>query len=168
MYSVWFRRTSVRLLKFLKRKDGRPNFGVETILQKVQIIWTPFLHFNFKSFMYQNFSSFIRIKCILLDSGVRFSDYWNSYKLKRVYLISGENQFCKQSELFGPFFCISILKLSRTQILCHSLDFQVFRMIQRIFLSDFWHFYKLKRGGLISGGNQFCRKSELFGPPFGI
>ena len=31
-----------------------------------------------------------------------------------------------------------------------------------------WNFYKLKRGDLISGGNEFCRKSERIGPPFRI
>ena len=31
-----------------------------------------------------------------------------------------------------------------------------------------WNFYKLKRGDLISGGNEFCRKSERIGPPFCI
>ena len=31
--------------------------------------------------------------------------------------------------------------------------------------SESWNFYKLKRGDLISRGNQFCRMSELFGPP---
>ena len=33
--------------------------------------------------------------------------------------------------------------------------------------SDSWNFYKLKRGHLISGVNQFCR-SQLFAPPFCI
>ena len=80
----------------------------------------------------------------------------------------GRNQFWRTAELFCPPFCISILKLSRTQIFRHSLDFHVFCMIQRIFFSDFWNFYKLKRGDLISGGNQFRWKSQLFGSPFFI
>ena len=57
--------------------------------------------------------SFIRFQCILLDSGVPFSDFWNFYKLKRGDLISEENQFCRRSELFGPPFAISILKVLR-------------------------------------------------------
>ena len=32
--------------------------------------------------------------------------------------------------------------------------------------SESWNFYKLKRGDLISRGNQFCRMSELVGAPF--
>ena len=36
-----------------------------------------------------------------------------------------------------------------------------------VLFSEFLNFSKLKSGFLISGGNQFCRKSE-FGPPFSI
>ena len=35
----------------------------------------------------------------------------------------------------------------------------------RVLFSKSSNFYKLKSGNLISGGNQFSRKSELFGPP---
>ena len=35
-----------------------------------------------------------------------------------------------------------------------------------VLFSECWNFYKLKRGDLISGGNQFCRNCELFGPLF--
>ena len=35
----------------------------------------------------------------------------------------------------------------------------------RVLFSESWNFYKLKKGDLISGGKQFCRKSELFGHP---
>ena len=31
--------------------------------------------------------------------------------------------------------------------------------------SESWYFYKLKRRELISAGNQFFKRSELFGPP---
>ena len=34
--------------------------------------------------------------------------------------------------------------------------------------SDIWNFSKLRKGDLISSGNQFYRKSELFGPHFCI
>ena len=34
-----------------------------------------------------------------------------------------------------------------------------------VLFSEFSNFYKLKRGVLISVGNQFCRMSELFGSP---
>ena len=53
----------------------------------------------------------------------------------------------------------------------NSLSFIRFQWILydsgRLF-SGFSNFYKLKMGDLISGGNQFCRMSELFCPPICI
>ena len=137
MHSAWFRSTFLRALKFLQIKEGGPNFWGEPILQKVWIIWSPFPYFNFKSFMASNSLSFIRFQCILHDSGVLFSESWNFYKLKRGDLISWGNQFCRKSELFGPPFCISILKVLWTQILSHSLDFNAFCMIKEYFSQAF-------------------------------
>ena len=105
---------------FYKLKKGDLISGGEPILEKGLIIWSPFLYFNFKSFTDPNSSSFIRFQCILHDWGVLFSESLNFYKLKKGDLISGGNQFCRKSELFGPPFYISILKVLRTQILCHS------------------------------------------------
>ena len=106
-----FRRTFLRVLKFLEMKEGGPNFWGEPILQNVWIIWSPLLYFNFKSFLDPNSSPFISFQCILYDSGVLLSGFSNFYKLKRGDLISGGNQFCRMSELFGPPFSISILKV---------------------------------------------------------
>ena len=130
MHSAWFRSTFHRVLKFLQIKEGGPNFWEEPILQNVWIIWSPLLYFNFKSFMDPNSSSFIRFQCILHDSGVLFSKPRNFNKFKRGDLISGGNQFCRKSKLFGPPFCISILKVLGMQIICHSLDFKAFCMVQ--------------------------------------
>ena len=47
--------------------------------------------------------------------------------------MSGGDQFCRKSQLFGPHLCISILKVLRTQILRHSLDIYAFCMIQEYF-----------------------------------
>ena len=102
-------------------------------MQKVWIIWSPLLYSNFKSFMDKNSSSFIRTQCILHDWGVLFSESWNFYKLKRGDLISGGNQFCRKSELFGRPFFISILKVLCTQIHHHSLDLNLFCMIEEYF-----------------------------------
>ena len=133
MHSAWFRSTFLRVLKFLQIKEGGPNFWGEPILQKVWIIWSPLLYLNFKSFVDPDSSSFIRFQCILHDSGVLFSESWNFYKLKTGDLISRGNQFYRKSELFGSPFCISILKVLWTQILCHSLDFNAFCMIPYYF-----------------------------------
>ena len=133
MYSAWFRSTFLRVLKFVQIKEGGPNFWGEPILQNVWIIWSPLLYFNFKSFLDPNSSSFIRFQSILHEWGRLFSESWNFYKLKRGDLISGRNQFCRMSELFGPPFCISILKVLLTQILCRSLHFSPFCMNQEGF-----------------------------------
>ena len=60
----------------------------EPILRNGWIIWPSLLYFKFKSFKDPNSSSFIRFECILHDSGVTFSDFWNFYKLKSGHLIS--------------------------------------------------------------------------------
>ena len=122
------RKAFVRLLKILQIKEGGPNFWKELIFQNVRINWSPHLYFNFKTSLDPNFWPFIRFQCILYDSGVVLSWSSNFYKLKRADLTSGGNQFCRISEFFGPPFCISILKVLWTQILCHSLDFSPFCM----------------------------------------
>ena len=133
MHSAWFRSTFRRVLKFLQIKEVGPNFWVEPILQKVWIICSPILYFNFKSFMHPNFSSFIRFQCILHDSGVPFPESSNFDKLKRSDPVSGGNQIWRNSELFIPTFCILILKVLRTEIFHHPLDFNAFSMIQEYF-----------------------------------
>ena len=130
MHSPWWRNTFLRVLKVLQVKELGPDFCVEPIWQRVWIIWSPLLYFNFKSFMDPNSLSFIRSQRILHEWVVLFSEFWNFYKLKRRDVISRGNQFCRKSQLFGPPFCISILKNLRTQIFCHLLDFNAFCMIQ--------------------------------------
>ena len=133
MHSPSLSSTFLTVWKFLQIKEGGRHFWGEPILQKVWIIWSPLLYFNFKVFMDPNSSSFIRSQCILHHRGVLFSESWNFYKLKRGDVISGGNQFWRKSELFGPPFCISILKNLWTQIHCDSLDFNAFCMIQEYF-----------------------------------
>ena len=167
MHSAWLRITFRRVLKFLEIKERGPNFLPEPILQKVWITWSPLLDFNFKSLMYTISLLFIRFQYILHDEGVLFAESQNFYKLKSGDLISWGNQFCRKSEWFGTTFCISISKALWTQIHSHSLGFNAFCIIQQYFFQS-WSFYKLKSVDLISGWNQFSRKSELFGPPFCI
>ena len=117
---------------FYKLKRGRLISGGNQFCRKSEFR-SLHLYFNFKSLMDPNSLSFIRFQCILYDSGVPFSEPRNFYKFKRGDLISGGNQFCRKSELFGPPFCISNLKVFKTQILLHSLDFNVFCMILEYF-----------------------------------
>ena len=133
IHFVWFRSTSVRVFKFVSIKEGGSNFWEEPVLQNVWIIWSHLLYFNFKSFPDPSSSWFIRFQSVLYDSGVLLSGFSNFYKLKRGDLISVGNQFFRMSELFGPPSCISILKVFQTQILFHSLYFNVFSMIQEYF-----------------------------------
>ena len=133
MHSAWFSSTFFRVLKFLQIKQGGLNFWAQPIFQKVRIIWSPLLYFNFKSFMDANFLSFIRFQCIFYNSGVLFSEFWNFYILKRGDLISAGNQFCRKSELFGLPFCIWILKDLWTRIHRHSLALNAFCMIEEYF-----------------------------------
>ena len=133
MHSGWWSSTFLTVLKFLRVKEGRHNFWVNPILQKVWIIWSFLLYFKFKSFMEKISSSLIRSQCILDDGGVLFSESSNFYKLKKGYLISWGNQFCWKSELFGPPFCISILKVFWTQIHRLPLHLNAFFMTEEHF-----------------------------------
>ena len=111
MHSARWRNTFLRVLKFLQVKEGGPDFWGKRILQKVSIISSPVLYFNFRKFKDPNFFSLIRFQCILYDSVVHFWESWNFYKLKSGDLVSWGNQFCRKSQLFGPPFCSSILKV---------------------------------------------------------
>ena len=137
MHFVWFRSTSLRVFKFLQIKEGGPNFWGEPILQNVWIIWSPLLFFNFKSFLDTNSLPFIKFQFIFHESGRLFSESWNFYRLRRGDLISAGNQFWRMSDLFGPLFCISILKVLYTQILPHLLAFNALCMIQEYFSQGF-------------------------------
>ena len=103
----------------------------------------------------------IKFQCILYDSEDVFSCFSNFYELKRRDLVSGGNQFCRTAELFSPLFCISVLKVSRTQVLFNLLDFNAFSMIQEEVFSDFWNFYKLRRGDLICWGERILQNGWL-------
>ena len=120
-------------LQFLHIKEGGSNISGEPIMKNVWIIWSLLLYFNFKIFLDPNYTSFITLKCILHDSGEIFPESWNFYISRREDLISGVNQLWKMSELFGPSFCISILKVLWTHVLHHSLDFNALCMIQEYF-----------------------------------
>ena len=132
MHSSWFRSTFLGVFKYLQIKGWGPNFCMQPILQKIWIIWSPLLYFIFKGFMDPNSWTFTRSEWILRDWGVLFSNSWNVYKLKSGGgLISGANQLCRKSALFGSAFCISILKVLLTQILLHSLDLNAFCMMEK-------------------------------------
>ena len=127
-------------------KEGESNFCREPILQNVWIIWSPFLYFNFKSFVDPNSLQFISFQCILYDSGVLLSGFSNLYKVKMGNLISVGSQFCRISELFGPpslFQFKSFLDPNSSPF----ISFQCILYDSGVLFSGFSNLYKLKRGG---------------------
>ena len=95
-------------------------FGLPFYISILKGLWTQFLR---RSLDFNRF-------CMIQEY---FSGVLNFCKFKSGDLISLErgNQFCSKSELSGPAFFISILKISTTHILCHLLDFNLFCMIQK-------------------------------------
>ena len=118
--------------------------------------------------MDKNSLSFIRFQCILHDSGVLFGVTLNFYKLKRGNLISGGTQFCGKSEFFCPPLLYFNFKSFMDPISWSFIRFQCILDDSGVPSSESSNVQKLKRGNLIFGGNQFCRRSELFGHPFCI
>ena len=137
---------------------GGPNFWGEPILQRVWIIWSPLLYFNFKTFMEPNSSSLIRFQCILHDSGVVFSESWNFYKLKReepnlqkVWIIWSPLLYFNFKSFMEP----NSSSFMRVQCILHD---------SRVPFSESWNFSKLKRGDLISGGTNFAESLNYLVP----
>ena len=167
MHSAWFRSTFFRVLKFLQMKEEGPNFWWQPILQKVWIIWSPLLHFNFKSFKYRISSSFISFESILHDSGVLSSESSNFYKLKKGNVISGGTNFaeCLNYLVVLLYFNFkSFIDPNSSSF----IKFQCFLHDSGALFSESSNFYKLKKGDLVSGENQICTECQLFGLPFSI
>ena len=160
MSSPWFWGTSLRVLQFLQVKEWGPIFWGEPILQKVWIIWSRLLYCIFKGFIDPNSSTFIRFQCILHEWGVLFSWSWNFYKLKRgggeggasfwgeaivdkVWIIWFPLLRFNLKSFIDPYY----LPLIRFQCIIHFSGVLFFKSL------------------VISWGKQFCRKSDLFGPP---
>ena len=122
---------------FLKLKRGDLISWGEPILQNGWIILSLLVYFNFKNLRDPNSSPSSRFQCILHDWEVLFSYFSNFLKLKRGDLISWEKQFCRMAELFGPPFCIWILKIWGIQILHRPVDFNAFYTIQQYFSQFF-------------------------------
>ena len=146
MHSAWLNSTFLRVLKFIQIKDGRRNFKGEPILEKVWIIGSSLLYFNFKSFMDQNFLSFSRFQCILYDLVVVFSDSWNFYKLK----MGGPNWWGysilhKVWIIWSPvlYFNFKIFLDSKSSTF---IRFQCILHDWGILFLQSWNSYKLKRG----------------------
>ena len=161
------RKTFLRVLKFLQIKEGGPNFLGEPVLQNVWIIWSPLLYLNLKSPMDSNSSSFIRFQSILHERKTFFR------VLKFLQIKDGGPNFCGEPILQNVWITWSPLLYLNLKSL---MDPNSWRFITLQFIldesgrlfSESLNFCNLRRGDRISGGNQFCRMSELFIPPFYI
>ena len=140
------RGTFLRVLIFLQIKEGGPKFLGEPILQNIWIIWSPFLYFNFKSFLDPNSSPFTSFQCIFYNSrstslrvvkfvqikegGVKF---WGEPILQNVWII---------------YFPLPYFNL-KSSMDANSSSFIRFQFIlheSARLLSESWNFYKLRRG----------------------
>ena len=165
MHSAWFRKTFLRVVKFLQIKEGGSNFWGQPILQKAWIIWSPIVYFNFKSFMDPNVLVFIRFQCILHDSGVLFSEFWNFYKLKRGDLISGGEPILQNVWIIWSPLLYFNFKSFLDPNSSSFIRFQCILYDSGVLLSGFSNVYKLKRGDLISGGEPILQKVWIIWSP---
>ena len=79
--------------------------------------------------------------------------------------ISEGNQFCRKSELFGPLFCISILKVLWTQIDHLLLDFNALCMIQEYFYQSLEICTNQRGGGPNFWGERILQKVWIIWSP---
>ena len=168
MHFAWCRSTFLRLVKLLKIKERGPNFLGEPFLRNVWITWSPHLYFNFKSFMEPKF--------FVIHESSMHSAWFRSIFLRVLKFLQikeggpniwGEPVFQKVLIIWSPLLYFN-LKSFMDQNSPSFFWFECILHDARVLFSDSWNFYKLKTGDLISVGNQFCRMSELFRPPFCI
>ena len=130
MHCTWFMSNFLRVFKFLDIKERGSNSWRELILQNVSIIWLPILYFNLKVFLGPNSTSFITYQYIPHHWRVVFLRVSEFVQIKEWRSNFQWNQFHRNSELFAPHCCISIWKVLWTQVFYHSLDFNVYFMMQ--------------------------------------
>ena len=164
MHSVWFRSTFLRVLKFLEIKECGPNFWREAILQKVWIIWSPFLYFNFKSFMDPNSLSLITFS---MHSAWFGSTFFRD--LKFLQIKEGRGNFLGESILQKVWMiCSPILYFNFKSFMePNSLSFIRFQCIlhgSRVLFLESWDFYKLKWGGPNFWGEAILQKVWIIWP----
>ena len=155
---------SWNLYKLRRGEGGGPNFWGEPILQKVWIIWSPLLYFNFKSFMDSISASFITFECTLHDSGVHFAESWNLYKLKMGDQISRGTNFAESLNYFVPFLYFNFQSFE-DQNYFPFIRFQCILHDSGVLFAECWNFYKLKEGDLISGVTNFAESLNYLVPP---
>ena len=137
MHFTWFSSAFLNFWIFRQIKEKDIISRAESILQNYWIIWYPFCISVLKIRRPKFFViHLISIHSTWFSSFLSF--FGNFLKLKKgepSFLWvgvggagggGGRNQFLRTTELFGCFFCFSILKIWRSQNLCHLLNFNVF------------------------------------------
>ena len=99
-------------------------------------------------------SPFLRV-LKLLEIKERGPNFWGEQIFEKVWII------------WSPFFIENFNSFLEPNF-SSFIRFQCILHDSGVRFAECCYFYKLKQGSLISGGNKFCRKSELFGPPFWI
>ena len=99
-------------------------------------------------------STFLRV-LKFLQTKERGPNFWEERILQKAWMIWYPLLYFNSKSFVDP----NSLPLITSQCILHDWG---------VLFSESWNFYKLKRGDLISRGNQFFRKSELFCPPFCI
>ena len=147
------------VLKFLQTKERRHKFWRESICRKSELFRPPF------------WAKFFVIHYILMHSSWFRSYFWRV--LKFLEIKEGRSKTWVETILQEVWIIWSLLHYFNFKSFLgpNSSQFIRFQCILHdsgVLFSESWNFYKLKRRELISGGNQFSRKSELFAPPFFI
>ena len=135
-----------RVLKFLQIKEGGPNFWGKPILQDGWIICSLLLYFNVKSFNDPNSASFIRLKNIPHDAGVRFWNYSNFHKFKRRDLISWGEPILQNGWIIWSLLLYFNFQTFKAWNSSSSIRFQCIPHHSGLPFWDFWNFCKLKSG----------------------
>ena len=95
-------------------------------------------------------STFLRaLKFLQIKEGG--PNFWGEPILQNVWIIWSPLLYFNFKSFLDP----NSLSFIRFQCILHDSG---------VLFSESWNVYKLKRGTLISRGNQFCRKPELFRP----
>ena len=126
-------------------------------MQNVWIIWSPLLYYNFKSLLDSSSSTFISFQCIFLWFR---STSFRVFKFLQIKL-AGPNFWERPTlqnfwTIWSPLLLFNFKSfLDPNSSPC--ISFQSILYDSGVLLSGFSNFFKLKRGDLIFGGNQFLR-----------
>ena len=136
-------------------------------MQNIWFIWFPFHISILKVWWTQFLSHTLHFNVFSMIQDYFLQSLGISSNLRGVTQFLGEPILQEVWIIWLPFLYFNF-KSSMDTISASFIRFQCILHDSGILFAESWSFYKLKRGDLISGGSQFCRKSELFGHRFSI